>query len=407
MGKYIFPQGVENSCFMNTRARQPKTRNLLLFRLGSIATGLVIAILLGEFIVRILFPVRFSYMATYPDGFFIHSDGCGYHQAMNFPPVERTHKDGIHTNLFMTNSFGMHDPEPSSLPTSNTIRILAVGCSQTEGVGISDLSKTWPRQLEKELNINADHERAFEVLNGGVIGHNTWQQSAHAAEMTPRFNPDLWLMAYYGQDLIGMWGRNIFGVSGQYRLKWHCLWDADYIEFFLGNRGPPGRWLIDHSILWRWLMFSFTDFDLQSEIVERLYRDHTLANLDAIDDFIRNARQYGVKPVFVFLPGLAELEDLKGNPAKEDWIRSGVGKICRDLNVDFIDMTDDMLDSLKTEYPNRTAHEAWSVSELDQPHYNADANRFFARHLSRHLSGLLKDPSVNGTDSSNQVPDPG
>ena len=379
---------------MNSAAPRMMKESTVLFRTGAVSAGLLAAILMAEIGIRIIFPVKFPYMATYPDGFFIASDACGYHQATTYPPVERKHKDGIHTNLFMTNSYGMHDPEPGETESGDSVKILAIGCSQTEGVGIKDLSKTWPRQLQQNLDILDDSSRRFTVMNGGVIGHNTWQQTAHATELTQRVRPDLWLMAYYGQDLIGMWGRNTFGKTGQYRLQWDCLWEADYIEHFLGKRTRLNRRLMDHSVLWRWLMFISTDFDLKSEVVERAYRDHPGANLDAIRDFARTAGQYGARPVLVFMPGLGGLETLKEDAGASDWIRSGIVKICKDVNLKWIDLTEDMLESLKSGYPGRTAHEAWSVSEKDKPHYNTDAHEVFATHLARRLLTVLEEPDT-------------
>ena len=81
-----------------------------------------------------------------------------------------------HDQPVIVNSLGLRAAEVSRAVPPATERILALGDSQTFGVGLS-LADSWPGQLELALNQRGDARR-LEVLNAGLPASDTCQQVA-------------------------------------------------------------------------------------------------------------------------------------------------------------------------------------------------------------------------------------
>jgi lysophospholipase L1-like esterase len=102
-----------------------------------------------------------------------------------------------HDRPVRTNSLGLRDRDVEQDPQSGTLRVLALGDSQTFGNGL-DLSDTWPKQLECKLQV--DNTR-WEVVNAGVPGTDTWQHEILLRRLLKATHPHLVVLALYVNDV--------------------------------------------------------------------------------------------------------------------------------------------------------------------------------------------------------------
>lgn len=91
-----------------------------------------------------------------------------------------------------------------------TFRILVLGDSVTFGHG-SVAEHTYPRLLEDRLKAwRPDID--WQVWNAAVPGYNTSQELAHLLEVGPRFQPDLVVVGFFENDVIGNYDVTAPGV---------------------------------------------------------------------------------------------------------------------------------------------------------------------------------------------------
>jgi lysophospholipase L1-like esterase len=100
------------------------------------------------------------------------------------------------------NSLELRDQREYSLAKApNTFRILVLGDSVTFGHG-SVSEHTYPYLLEQRLK--AWQPRVdWQVWNAAVPGYDTSQELAHLLEVGDRFQPDLVIVGFYENDLVG------------------------------------------------------------------------------------------------------------------------------------------------------------------------------------------------------------
>jgi lysophospholipase L1-like esterase len=98
-----------------------------------------------------------------------------------------------------TNTLGLRDHEITPEPAPGTLRVLALGDSQTFGNGL-DLEETWPKQLERALP--ATPSRRWEVVNAGVPGTDTWQHEIFLNRLLDTTHPHAVVLALYVNDVV-------------------------------------------------------------------------------------------------------------------------------------------------------------------------------------------------------------
>ncbi len=106
-----------------------------------------------------------------------------------------------HSKVVATNSEGLRDHDYSANVPDGTIRILALGDSQTFGNGLA-IEETWPKQLEATLNMVSDNKDQYEVINAGIAGTDTWQHEIILERLLPKYNPDIVMLAFYVNDVV-------------------------------------------------------------------------------------------------------------------------------------------------------------------------------------------------------------
>jgi lysophospholipase L1-like esterase len=98
-----------------------------------------------------------------------------------------------------TNTLGLRDHELTPVPAPGTLRVLALGDSQTFGNGL-DLEETWPKQLERALPVTP--LRRWEVINAGVPGTDTWQHEILLTRLLDVTQARAVVLAVYVNDVV-------------------------------------------------------------------------------------------------------------------------------------------------------------------------------------------------------------
>lgn len=96
------------------------------------------------------------------------------------------------------NSDGFRGPQYSIPKPANTFRIIMLGDSETLSIKLSG-KDTLPAQLETLLN-QSSRVVHYEVLNFGVEGYNTFQESEQLRTKGLKYNPDLVILNYCLND---------------------------------------------------------------------------------------------------------------------------------------------------------------------------------------------------------------
>ncbi len=104
------------------------------------------------------------------------------------------------------NSLGFRDREYSMTKEERTRRILALGDSDTFGMGV-EMDQSFPKILENLLQ--GTHHRGgketfrYEVINMGVYGYNTRQEVSLLEEKGIQLHPDLVIITFGENDYLG------------------------------------------------------------------------------------------------------------------------------------------------------------------------------------------------------------
>jgi len=98
-----------------------------------------------------------------------------------------------------TNSCGMRDRERRLMPEPGTFRIALLGDSFAFGWGVA-LEESFGAVLERNLNERSDKTRRFEVLNFGVPGYSTFQETALFEDRVADFLPAAVLVFFIDND---------------------------------------------------------------------------------------------------------------------------------------------------------------------------------------------------------------
>ena len=104
-----------------------------------------------------------------------------------------------HDRPVRINSLGLRNGEIAPEPPPRTLRVLALGDSQTFGNGL-DLSETWPKQLERMLEHLGGSR--WEVINAGLPGTDTWQHEILLGRLLDAIHPHVVVLALYVNDVV-------------------------------------------------------------------------------------------------------------------------------------------------------------------------------------------------------------
>ena len=136
---------------------------------------------------------------------------------------------------YRTNADGFRDPERGKKDAA-VPRVLVLGDSYTFGWGVAD-GEPYPQRAEALLR---SHGAAAEVLNAGVPGYNTEQESFLLAELMPEYKPDMVVVGYAMNDAEPQ-GNVPQPPAVTYRYAWSWMWE-DCRELIMRNLAGQRSW---------------------------------------------------------------------------------------------------------------------------------------------------------------------
>jgi len=171
-----------------------------------VVLSVMIALLLGELLIRVISPQDLRFNVTQWDEY----TGFGH-----IPNIEGYTKHRDYTMLVKINSKGLRDNEYPYVKSNRTIRIGVFGDSFTFGEGVQN-NETYTAVLERRFKADAvlqKHDRNIEVINFGIGKTGTSHQYAFYLKEGFKYNLDI--------VVLGFLGGNDFGdnESGVYILK--------------------------------------------------------------------------------------------------------------------------------------------------------------------------------------------
>jgi len=152
--------------------------------------SLLVAFAILELSLRAIYPPPIRFL--YPQEFYDFDPEIGH--VLRPRQAAFTHDQPVRTN-----SSGLRDREIAQEPGPRVLRILALGDSQTFGVGLA-LADTWPKQLERMLQGTVSSR--WEVVNAGIPGTDTWQHEILLRRLLHVTNPHVVVLAFYANDVV-------------------------------------------------------------------------------------------------------------------------------------------------------------------------------------------------------------
>lgn len=155
-----------------------------------LCSSLVVTFCSLEISLRLLYPPPTRFL--YPQEAYDFDPAVGH-------VLRRGQTAFTHDRPVRTNALGLRDHEITPEPAPGTLRVLALGDSQTFGNGL-DLDETWPKQLERAFPTSPT--RRWEVINAGVPGTDTWQHEILLHRFLDVTNPHVIVLALYVNDVV-------------------------------------------------------------------------------------------------------------------------------------------------------------------------------------------------------------
>ncbi len=167
----------ESSSKEPIQKKTSRRSNILLFLGASL-----VAVFILEIGLRLILPSLDSHEM------YVLDDEIGNRLRPNFHGIGK----GVEVAI---NSQGLRSPEVPLDKPSGTFRILVLGDSWTFGVCVPQ-DETYPAHLQRILSERLP-ERSVEVINSGVSGYETYNESVYFKREGYKFQPDLVLIGYY------------------------------------------------------------------------------------------------------------------------------------------------------------------------------------------------------------------
>jgi tetratricopeptide (TPR) repeat protein len=216
-------------------------------RVGLVVVSTAIGLFLGELIIRLsaIAPAIKPINLTDNTSVYRRSDNplLGYELKANY----RNPRSDYVVSYPSTNAFGQRDVERGLPKPPHGKRILLLGDSVVEGLGIRRLEDTISGQLERLLG-----DPNTEVLNFGVSGYNSRAEVELLREKGLQFDPDQVILVFVSNDFDNFnreafqlavteprprWAQSLFG--GSHLFRWLC---CQYNWFQFAAEHDPLTW---------------------------------------------------------------------------------------------------------------------------------------------------------------------
>ncbi len=152
---------------------------------------LIVMFCTGELFIHIFFPLPKNSGNLYRNDW-----NRDYRKSVFIPNAEVIDQD-VPTKI---NLLGLKNKEIGLHKAKNILRILMFGDSFTYGAGLK-IKETLPSQLERRLNIEKRVDVEIQVLNFGVSGMNTFQETMYALNYGLKFDPDIIMIQWLYNDI--------------------------------------------------------------------------------------------------------------------------------------------------------------------------------------------------------------
>ncbi len=249
----------------------------------------------------------------------------------------------------ITNSYGMRDDEPNSSDKNPPRRLVAIGDSFTFGYGVKG-EDTYPNVLERLINRHNSNVR-FEVLNLGVGGYSTKDESIVLEHRGLNWNPELVIIGYTLNDpeieplqpLHRQYNKNIKWCHHINLLRLVAKLKFIYDVRTIGQ-GDYYRYLHNHKEKWESVVSGF-------EQISKMTNDEGIPVLLVIFPMIEKEK------------GLSKEEYWESYPYKD--LPEKIAKTAREYDFNVIDLyqyyseypPQDLKIFRKDHHPNKAAHE--------------------------------------------------
>jgi lysophospholipase L1-like esterase len=162
--------------------------------------SLVVSLCVLEAAIRKILPRPGFYVDDQDDviGLKIPDSRLGFRYVPNFSGRRVTK---FSNNEITTNALGLRDTAIEG-HSGDTWRILAVGDSFTEGLGVEAVD-AWPAQLERLIASNLRPGKRVRVINAGISAYNLRQIRLMADELVPLVNSSIVVAGIYLDEGVG------------------------------------------------------------------------------------------------------------------------------------------------------------------------------------------------------------
>lgn len=291
----------------NFNSNTDRQKNVML-----LVSTLVICLFVGELSLRYVFKINVNYAEVNGD-FFYQSE---FKQYKTFNLVSRLNKGETipiilhkpYANSVINrpdfkfvhkyNSLGLRGNEEDAKNNSDHFRIISLGDSFTEGVGVPEDS-TWTKLLESKLNERSPGFRTVDCVNAGINGSDPFFEYQTLKSIVTHFNPDMVILSINRSDLhdvVIRGGMDRFKENGKIKYNdtrwWASIYQVSYIARALFRS-------IGH---YKWNLLTLRENKIaELESVEKIRQL-------ILNEYLPLADKYGFQLIVVIHPVKFELE---------------------------------------------------------------------------------------------------
>ncbi len=215
-----------------------------------------------------------------------------------------------------TNSMGLRDYEFNS--SANRMTMLGLGDSMQFGFGVQ-MEETYLKLLEKKLN-QEKTDKKYSVINAGISGYGTKQESIYFKDNALKFNPEAVFISFYiGNDFADNVASCSYSVKDGYLVQK----GVSSFRIFLNKLNTYcfiKKRALGIPIIKNWL-YKNPDISSINEMFYQNYSEHMQEEVDAtqaaLHDINEISRINKIKPVLIIIPHRAQVEERTRNKIQD------------------------------------------------------------------------------------------
>ncbi|HWB63154.1 MAG TPA: SGNH/GDSL hydrolase family protein [Chitinophagales bacterium] len=288
-------------------------------KIASVLGGVIIGLLIAEVVLRMSGYYR-TYMEKRTGEFYDLRDYDHSNVYGRLTPNIDFYITAPEYNYFHhSNSMGFDDKEFNKRTDSSEIRILCLGDSFTEGDG-APTDSTYPKQLQDILRANLPGKK-ITVFNGGIRGSDpVFNTKCYLGLLKNTVDPDIIVQTISSQDLT----EDMIVRGGFERFK-----NDSTVQF--NDRLFKWTKLYQYVFLSRLIfkVMGYNDLFINTAVLNQ-QKPVTIKALKQIQDVYKNTLADGRFVIFMFEPGLPEIQNQKWGDYSQSIIDSiipGMGKL--------------------------------------------------------------------------------